>query len=273
MLRLINNIEADQIGCTDVKKEHNFDIGCQVCRWRELCLPAFLSEDEIAALENVIVERRKVNANELIYQQGETFNAIFAILSGAVKDYKILHNGVVSVTGFHLPGELFGYSGIYQGCYSVNAEALQDTLICVVPYDGLTKVCHQIPELQARLFHLMSGQIVQQQEHLGQLKVANAARIRVAIFLLDLSSRSARRSESATRIRIPITQHDIGSYLGIASESVCRELTHLVKSGVVTKNKREITILDFESLRRSAGLVSGGGRTACGASLDRASRT
>jgi len=55
------------------------------------------------------------------------------------------------VTDFSFPGELFGYSGIYQGYYSVNAEALRETLVCVIPFEELKKACPEIPALQSPL--------------------------------------------------------------------------------------------------------------------------
>jgi len=256
MLQVRDIIEADGTSSPDYKTKPYVDITCHVCRWREFCLPAFLAEDEITAFDNLIVERRKVSANELIYHQGDSFNAIFAVLSGAVKKYKVLHDGQVSVTDFRLPGELFGYSGIDQGHYSVNAEALRDTLVCVIPFEELKKACPEIPALQSRLIHLMSEQIKKQQERLAQFRGKNSLQARLAMFLLDIATRSTRRGESATRIRLPMTRQDLGSYLGITIESVCRELTALVKSRVITKNHRDITILDVETLRRSVSKES-----------------
>jgi len=260
MLQVPDKVEADGTLSPDYKTKHNVDIRCHVCRWREFCLPAFLTEDEIRSFESVIVERRKVSANELIYHQGQSFNAIFAILSGAVKKYRVLHDGQVSVTDFCLPGELFGYSGIDQGYYSVNAVALRDTLVCVMPFEELKKASPEIPALQSRLIHLMSEQIKKHQQRLVQFRGRNTLQARFAMFLLDIACRSAKRGESATRIRLPMTRQDLGNYLGITTESVSRELTALVNSGAITKNHRDITILDFETLRSSVFLGTENGR-------------
>ena len=54
----------------------SFDIECQLCRLREQCLPAALSEDEIDALERVIQDGIKVEANQPVYQIGQKFTSI-----------------------------------------------------------------------------------------------------------------------------------------------------------------------------------------------------
>jgi len=84
MLQVPDKIKADGTSSPNYKTKHSVDIMCSFCPRREFCLPAFLAEDEITAFDNVIVER-SVSANDLIYHQSESFNAIFAVLSGAVK--------------------------------------------------------------------------------------------------------------------------------------------------------------------------------------------
>jgi CRP/FNR family transcriptional regulator len=246
---MLDERKANRIDETALSCDHEFDLACQLCRLRALCLPAALAESEIAALERVIDERYRVSAQEHVYRAGEEFTAIFAIVSGAVKTYESYRDGRVSVTGCHLPGELFGFSGIDSGRYSLNARALEETWVCELPFDQLETACREVPEIQSRLLHLMSERIVSYQQHLGQLMGTNTAQKRMSMFLLSLSYRSARRGESPTTIRLPMTGQDIGNYLGISAESVSREFTQMVKANIIAKTHRDVTILDLEKLR------------------------
>jgi CRP/FNR family transcriptional regulator len=155
------------------------------------------------------------------------------------------------VTGCHLPGELFGFSGIGEGLYSLNAKALQPTWVCEFPFDELETSCRAIPGLQSRLLHLMSERIVDYQEHFSQLKSANPVEKRLAALLLSLSSRSARHGQSPTSIRLPMSGQDTASYLGVSAETVSREFSRLARNGTIAKSNRDVTILDLPRLRRT----------------------
>jgi len=46
-----------------------------------------------------------------------------------------------------------------------------------------------------------------------------------------------------------MSRTDIGNYLRITLETVCRELARLEQQGVISLHKRELTILDLPALR------------------------
>lgn len=224
---------------------------CRACRLRALCLPAVLLPDEIAVLEGIIEYRRIFPAGVQIYHDEQPFTALFAVLSGAVKTYRTLNGDKTSITGFHLPGEVFGFSGINQSHYLTNATTLEHTSVCEIPFDELESVCRKVPGVQSQLLHLMSHRIIDYQDHLGQLTRNTTANSRIAAFLLGLAARSVARGESGSQVRLPATGHDVSNYLGIRFETFSRRLNEFVRSGLVAKDKRNISILDFDGLRQA----------------------
>ena len=239
----------DHIPGASLDCAHQFDASCETCRLRALCIPAALEVDEIAALETIIDYRRIVKSSLHLYHAGQQFTAIYAIISGAVKTYRSYGDGRTCVTGCYLPGELFGFSGINEDSYAVDAVALLDTCVCEIPFDNLEAVCRTVPGLQNRILHLMSHRIIDYQIHLDGLRWANPAQSRLAAFLISLSSRAARRGESSMTIRLPMTGQDIGNYLGISAEGVSRAFAALVSSGAITKRSRDVAIRDMQQLR------------------------
>ena len=245
---LEHKMVAELIG-SDLVCSHDFDLSCGNCRMRVLCLPAALDSHQLTAMEGIIEHRRQIKSGEFLYRQNETFTALYAILSGSVKTYSTHEDGWIRITGCHQPGEIFGFSGIDDSHYRSTARALEDTLVCEIPFDGLEDLCRRIPDLQSRLLHLMSQRLVEDHELAAQFLHKRPARKRIAAFLLGLSTRAARRDESATELYLPMSRTDIGNYLGITLETVCRELARLEKSGVIRLKKRELTILDVPRLR------------------------
>lgn len=245
---LQNRAVAELIG-TKMVCAHDFDLSCDTCRMRVLCLPAALDLEHLSALEEIIEHRSRLLSGEHLYLQNEPFTSLYAVLTGSIKTYTSHEDGWIRITGCHLPGELFGYSGIDEGYYRSSAKALEETLVCEIPFKDLENLCRKIPDLQSRLFHLMSQRLVEDNELAAQFLHKRPARKRLAAFLLGLSTRAARRGESATRMRLPMSRTDIGNYLGITLETVCRELSRLEKQGIIRLKKRELTILDIPGLR------------------------
>ena len=63
---------------------------------------------------------------------------------------------------------------------------------------------------------------------------------RVASFLLELSE----RNDDEEHVEPPMRRCDIGDYLGITIETMCRVLSDLKRRGVVDVSAHSITLLD-----------------------------
>ncbi len=259
----MNKPETTLLACTDPSCGPQQGARCDACRLRSLCLPAGLQPDEVAVLEGIIEYQCKFAAGAHIYKQDQPFASLYAVLSGAVKTYQSQGGEETSITGIHLPGELFGFSGINEAHYLTSAMALQESYVCEIPFDELESLCRTVPGLQSQLLHLMSHRINDYQQHLSQLSANTTATSRIAAFLLGLGHRSQRRGESSSEFRLPATGRDISNYLGIRLETFSRNLSELVRSGLIAKDKRYITILDHaglrEALRDPSGLQQPGG--------------
>ena len=77
---------------------------------------------------------------------------------------------------------------------------------------------------------------------------------RLAAFLLNLSQRLSVRGYSGTRFVLKMRREEIGSYLGLRLETVCRSIAHLRDLRLVTINSRNVEIHDLCGLTQ---LVAG----------------
>lgn len=59
--------------------------------------------------------------------------------------------------------------------------------------------------------------------------------------------------QSGTALRLPMSRDVIANYLGLALETVSRLFNQLADEGLVTIDRREITLRDPEGLARVAG--------------------
>jgi CRP/FNR family transcriptional regulator len=77
-----------------------------------------------------------------------------------------------------------------------------------------------------------------------------SAEERVATFLLNLSRRFSARGYSGTCFRLPMTRREIGSYLGLKHETVCRVFSKLNNIQLISINQRAIEINSILKLRQ-----------------------
>ena len=96
--------------------------------------------------------------------------------------------GCEQVLGFHMCGEIMGIDGVDPGTHSCTAIALEDSVVCRVPFELLEDMCAASIDLQRQFHRAMSRQIVVGQRVMLMLGTM-CAEERLAAYLLDLSER------------------------------------------------------------------------------------
>lgn len=231
-------------------------VACAQCGVYQLCLPLGLHQADMTLLESVVKRKETYKRGQLLFKPGERFDFIYAIRSGSVKTSVCTTDGRVQITGFHIAGELLGLSALASGHYSSEARALETTSVCRVEAERLDELAQQIPSLQYQMLKIMSGQIRQDEELMLLLGRRNAEE-RLAEYLIGLSRRFAARNYSATQFHLSMSRGDIGNYLGIAEETVCRILSRFQNAGLIAIKRRDVRLIDLPQLEAVARLSLG----------------
>ena len=225
-------------------------VRCTSCNLREICLPVGLTREELERIEDrLIASRRKVARGETIFRAGDRADTLFAVRTGFFKTLVRSQQGEEQVTGFQMAGELIGLSGFGSGVHEVEAVALEDSQVCVVPVSDLEALEREAPALQARFHRMMSHEIAAGHQAMLQLG-SMLAEERVAAFLLNLMYRLGARGFSATSLLLRMSRDEIGSFLGLTPETVSRTLSALQASGLLLVRQRLIEVTDASGLQR-----------------------
>ncbi len=110
---------------------------CSACNLRELCLPLGLSPSDMERLDGLISTRKVIPRGESLFRASEPFHALYAVRTGFFKTCLSAEDGRVQVTGFQMAGELLGLDGIGSGHHTVDAQALEDSSVCVLPFSDV----------------------------------------------------------------------------------------------------------------------------------------
>ena len=223
-------------------------VACRDCGVNRLCVSLGLNQKETSLLDHIVRRKQTIRRGQTMFQAGQALDYIYAIRSGSAKTYLTTEDGRVQITGLHVPGELLGLSAIDSKRYSSEAMALETTSVCEVSMERLEAVADRIPAVYYQMLRIMSNQICDN-ERLMLLLGKHSAEERLAAFLLGLSRRFAARNYSATQFNFSMSRGDIGNYLGMAEETVCRVLSRLQDLGLIRVQRRRVAVLDLEALK------------------------
>ncbi len=225
---------------------------CSSCSLRELCLPLGLSQHEMEKLDQLVFVRRPVKRGEYLFRAGEDFASLYAARTGFFKTKLLLEDGREQVTGFHMAGELMGMDGIGTERHTCDAVALEDSEVCVIPFERLEGLSREMEALQHHFHKVMSREIVR--EH-GVMMLLGSMRAeeRLAAFLLNLSQRLQTRGYSPNEFNLRMTREEIGSYLGLKLETVSRVFSKFQEEGLIAVQQKNIRVLEPARLRELMG--------------------
>jgi CRP-like cAMP-binding protein len=190
---------------------------------------------------------REFDRGATIFLQGERANAIFIVVEGWVKLYRIAPNGAEAVVGVFTKGGSFGEAVAFRrDAYPVSAEAVTDCGLIRIETEVFLRLLRDTPEvaimmLSATYAHLHS--LVMQVE---ALKAQTGAQ-RVAEFLLEL----APCDEGGCDVVLPYDKFLIAGRLGMKPESLSRAFVRLRDHGV-TIRQNNAAIRDVALLRAFA---------------------
>lgn len=217
---------------------------CSACSLQELCLPLGLSAEGIEDLEQVVESRGPLHKGDHLFRRGDIFRAIYAVRSGYLKTYVENEEGDQHVLGFYMSGELLGLDSINAGRKQCSAEVLDTAMVCRLPFQELSRICRELPELQNQLLRLMSRELITAET----LSAKHPADARMAAFLLGWGDRLHRRGFSRRHFVLPMSRQDIASYLRLAPETVTRCLTQFIDANWIEVSRREIKLTDETTL-------------------------
>lgn len=226
-------------------------VACRDCGICRLGTPSGQREADPRLLERIARNRRQLKRGELLYRIGEPMSALYAIRFGSIKTYVLADDGRAQITGFHIAGDPIGLADFSRGSHSSEARVLENTSLCEIPIEHLRDLMQELPEMRDQMLNILSHEVERYQNLTLMLGKKNAEE-KLASFLLGLSNRFASRGFSSNEFVLSMSRSDIGTYLGIVEETVCRVLTRFQEEGLIENRRRLIRLSDIPRLRSVA---------------------
>lgn len=171
----------------------------------------------------LITRRVTLARGERLFRQGDAFDGVYIVASGCVKLRETSADGAERIVALCTPGEIVGLEGWASGRHPHAAFAAIDATLCrlsmparggAVSVDLLERVLAKAAVQLARASRPWAGK---------------PALERVATFVEDLAERLGDTRLAHGAAPLPVTRAEIGSYLGLAEETVVRALAKLAR--------------------------------------------
>jgi CRP-like cAMP-binding protein len=221
--------------------------------------PSGLGLRAIALLEDLTAERLDMLARECAWRQygpGQEIisrdaddNGVYLIVSGRVRVTTYSVNGRQITFRDLGAGESFGEVAAIDGMpRSAGVIALESSLLAAMPLAVFWRLLRGEPLLAARVLRRLAGLVRRLSERVIDLSTLGV-QSRVHAELLRLA-REAGVARNAARIEPAPRYADIASQISTSREQVTRELSALVRAGVLERKGRALFVRDIARLER-----------------------
>jgi CRP/FNR family transcriptional regulator len=224
---------------------------CTDCEARHASVCDAVPATELARLSAAAVVAT-IPPGQRFIVEGNRAEDFFTLTAGTAKLLKTLPDGRQHITSFAGTGDFLGLA--VGNSYAYSAEAVDAVRLCRFSRPKLRRLIADFPRMEARLLEITRHELVLAQEQMLLLG-CKTARERLSSFLLQRAGAAGRgRAGGPVHVPLPMTRGDIGDYLGLRIETVCRMLTQLRQDGVIatTHVPPAIAIRDVAALERLA---------------------
>jgi CRP/FNR family nitrogen fixation transcriptional regulator len=181
--------------------------------------------------------------DEEIVAQDDPATHCYQVVSGCVRTVQLMEDGRRQVGEFLFAGDLFGCEAL--DTHDFGAEAVTPVTLRRYPRRDLDLLADQNRDVARGLREVTACRLRANWGHVVRLGRKTASE-RIASFLLEMAERAG--ADGPSMIELPMNRADMGDYLGLTIETVCRRLTQLRHDGTIAMKGSKIAIRDRRAL-------------------------
>ena len=217
---------------------------CRNCGIREMVLFADLNEQDFNLI-HAPIDDLVYQPGQVLYEASDQALGVFTLRNGMVKLVRVTADGRERVVRVLFAGDVVGLEALATGRYDSQAVALSEVSLCRIPLDVVHQLGANSPRLHRKLMEKWQSALKQADDWLAELNFGTA-RQRVMHFIRKMHE----VSEDGTATLFG--RDDMGAMMDLKLETVSREVTALVRAGVMQpldKHGRHYRVLLPECLQ------------------------
>ncbi|MDA8232209.1 MAG: Crp/Fnr family transcriptional regulator [Magnetospirillum sp.] len=217
---------------------------CGACVVRGLALFEDLREQDFRLI-HMPIEEMHLDAEGTLYRAGDKGNAVFTVRSGLIKLVLYLPDGNQRIVRLLRPGTTVGLEVLAGKPYQHTAVALQPVAACRIPREVIDRLSRETSRMHRQLMAQWEASVTLADECLAELNTGTARQRVARLFLQLLSGHENGRCGFLRR-------EDVGALLSVTTETACRAVAELKRSGVVVEVGANVFDCDRQALMEIA---------------------
>ena len=199
-----------------------------------------------ADLEEISFHTRSYKKGEILAQQGAVCNRLVILTKGSVRGEMIDYSGrLIKVEDIAAPRAiaplfLFGE----ENRYPVEVTANEPTEVIELPKSSVLSLFRKNEQFLENYMNLSANYARTLSDKLFFMSF-KTIRQKIASYLLRL-----HKQQQQLQITLDRSQQELSDYFGVSRPSLARELSHMQDDGLITADRKQITILQKEQLVR-----------------------
>ena len=193
---------------------------------------------------------RRFDAGSTLMYEGQVGTEVLVLVSGRVKVSYLTRDGREVILDFRGPGELLGEIAVVDGNPRSNTVgAIEAVEALAMPAADFKALVASSPTLANELLQNMIRRFRDSDRKLIEFGASHTVG-RVAARLVEMVERFGTATSTGHVIDLPITQDELAGWTGASREAVAKALQALRELGLITTERRRLTVLDLEGLKQ-----------------------
>ena len=206
----------------------------------------------VASSANIMLtsDEREISAykkKQLVYSEGKRPLAVYHVVNGKIKAFKVNEFGKELITGIYTEGDFIGYTTVLEETtYTDTAEVLEDAELMIIPAKDFLQLINNNHQVSKQFIKLLTKNVLENEEKL--LSIAyQTLRKKVAIGLMEVLDKF--KTEPCSKPELIISRQDLSHIVGVATESLVRTLSDFKAEKLIELKEGKIIILEENKLR------------------------
>jgi CRP/FNR family transcriptional regulator, cyclic AMP receptor protein len=200
------------------------------------------------------VHMRFYSAGETVFHMGSAGDSLMAVLSGSIRISVPSPEGKEIVLAILQPGEVFGEIALLDGKErTADAKAITECHLATLERREVLAFLDRQPSIWPKLVSVLCSRLRNTDQHIAELALLQLP-TRLAKALLRFASLEDEPSTGRARLRVQLSQRELGNICGASRESVNKCLGAWQRRGIVQIDEGVVMVTNRTALEELAEL-------------------
>jgi CRP-like cAMP-binding protein len=211
----------------------------------------FFSSLTTGELDQLLAHARvhAYRSRQEIFRKGSAGLGLLVVLKGSVRISSLGPDGDQVFLNLVGEGEVFGEMTLLDGKErTADATAASDCELLLIDRRTFVPFLRANPEIALRLLAILCDRLRRTTEQVEDILFLDAE-ARLAKKLLSLGEQHRGSAKTAGPMKVPVSQRELGTMIGLSRESINKQLAVWHKDGIIKIDNGVVVILDEAALR------------------------